>query len=154
MTVATGYIVPERRDGADRRHLSLRTFVRGGLTPRRRCARRGGETAALVDWHEPHLLVLSLAILLLSVADAFLTLALLTHGATEVNPLLAVVLTSYPKAFASIKMGLTGAGVVVLVAMARAKVFRVIRVSTVIHWCLLAYVALIGYEWWLLHHTL
>ena len=108
----------------------------------------------LVDWHEPHLLALSLAIFLLSIADAFLTLSLLTRGATEVNPLLAAVLTNYPNAFAIVKLGLTGAGVIVLVAMARAKVFRVIRVSTVIHWCLVAYVALIGYEWWLLHHTL
>jgi hypothetical protein len=51
-------------------------------------------------------------------------------------------------------MGLTGAGVLVLVAMARATVFRVIKVSSILHWCLGAYVILIGYEWWLLSKTL
>lgn len=151
---AGGYIVAERRGGGDRRRLSLRTFLRGAVTPRRRAARRGDEAGALVDWHEPHLLFLSLCILLLSVADAFLTLDLLRHGATEVNPLLAVILTDYPEAFALVKLGLTGAGVIVLVALARARIFRIIRVSTIIHWCLFAYVALIGYEWWLLLHTL
>lgn len=151
---AAGFVVAERRDGGDRRRLSLRTFMRGAVTPRRRSSRRGDEASALVDWHEPHLLFLSLSILLLSVADAFLTLALLTHGATEVNPLLAVVLADYPQAFALVKLALTGLGVIVLVALARAKIFRIIRVSTIIHWCLLAYVALIAYEWWLLLHTL
>jgi hypothetical protein len=34
------------------------------------------------------------------------------------------------------------------------KVFRVIRVSQIIHWCMLAYVALIIYEAWLIRIVL
>lgn len=149
-----GAMIPDRRLGYDRRRLSLRTFLQGGFTPRRRGGRRGTESTALVDWHEPHLLLLSILILLLSVTDAFLTLTLLTRGAHEANPILAFVLERYPELFASVKMSLTGAGVLVLVAMARAKVFRVIRVSSIIHWCLGGYVLLIAYEWWLLGKTL
>jgi hypothetical protein len=44
--------------------------------------------------------------------------------------------------------------VLVLVVLARARVFRVIKVSTLMHWCLLGYVVLITYEWWLLQQTL
>ena len=104
----------------------------------------------LVDWHEPHLLLLSLMILLLSITDAFLTLTLLTHGATEANPLLAYILVSAPELFAGTKLALTGVSILVLVALARARVFRVIRVSAIMHTSLLVYVALICYEWWLL----
>jgi hypothetical protein len=140
----------ERRSGYDRRRLSTRTFFQGGLTPRRRGGRRQGEGAALVDWHEPHLLFMSLMILLLSVTDAFLTLTLLMHGANEANPLLAFLLADHPALFASVKMSLTGFGVLVLVALARARVFRIIRVSALMHGFLAAYLALVCYEWWLL----
>jgi Domain of unknown function (DUF5658) len=140
----------DRRLAPDRRQTTLRTFVQGGLTPRRRGGRRSHERDALIDWHEPHLLFLALAILLLSVADAFLTLTLITEGANEANPILAFVLDGHPKFFATLKIGLTGTGILVLVALARARVFRIVRVGTVMHWLLLAYVALIGYEWWLL----
>jgi Domain of unknown function (DUF5658) len=142
----------ERRFDYDRRCLSWRTFAQGCITPRRRLARRHGEHDMLVDWHEPHLLFLALSILLLSVADAFLTLTLLTHGAEEANPVLYYVLHEYPSAFAWIKLSLTAVGVVVLVAMARTTVFRRIRVSSIMHSCLAVYLTLIGYEFWMLTH--
>jgi hypothetical protein len=144
----------DRRRGPDRRRTTLRTFVQGSLTPRRRGGRRADERHHLVDWHEPHLLFLSVMILMLSVADAFLTLTLLTVGATEANPFLAYILEDHPKLFAAVKMGLTSVGVLVLVAVARAPLFRVMRAGTVMHWLLAAYVALIVYEWWLLHSVL
>lgn len=144
----------ERRSGYDRRELSIRTFMQGGLTPRRRGGRRSGEGHALVDWHEPHLLFMSVMILLLSVTDAFLTLTLMTHGATEANPVLAYVLASHPELFALVKLTLTGVSILVLVALARARVFRIIRVSAVMHWCFALYVALICYEWWMLESVL
>ncbi|HZF29911.1 MAG TPA: DUF5658 family protein [Gammaproteobacteria bacterium] len=134
--------------------MTLRTFLTGGFTPRRRGGRRAGENDAPVDWHEPHLLFLSLTILLLSVADAFFTLTLLTLGATEANPFLRFLLDEHPQLFALVKMSFTGGGVLVLVAVARARVFSLIRVSTIMHWLLLAYAALIFYEWSLLHAAL
>jgi hypothetical protein len=140
----------ERRRGPDRRHLSLGSFLRGGLTPRRRGGRRADEQHLPIDWHEPYLLFLSLMILLLSVTDAFLTLTLIMGGATEANPFMAFVLRDHPHLFAIIKMGLTGLGVLVLVAVARTRVFRVMRAGLVLQGFFVAYVALIGYEWWLL----
>lgn len=145
---------PERRAGRDRRETTLRSFVQGGFTPRRRGGRRAGEHHLPIDWHEPYLLFLSIMILLMSVADAFLTLTLLMGGAHEVNPLLKFVLDEHPQLFALIKMGLTGTGVLVLVAVARARLFRVMRVGTVLQGVFVAYVALMAYEWWLLRSLL
>lgn len=146
--------LPERRSGVDRRRLSWRTFLQGSLTPRRRGARRSTEADGLVDWYEPHLLFLAMVILLLSVGDAFLTLTLIARGGSEANPIMAFLLERAPRLFATVKMALTGTGIVVLVALARARVFRVIRISIVIHWCMLGYLALIAYEAWLLRQTL
>src|SRR5690606_9799424 len=141
----------ERRSGYDRRRTGIRTFVQGALTPRRRNGgRRQGDHALFVDWHEPHLLFLALTILLLSVTDAFLTVTLLSLGAREANPVMDFVLQRRPELFAAAKMMLTGVGVLVLVACARATVFRIIRVSAVMHWCLLLYAGLVAYEYWLL----
>ena len=142
--------VNERRSGYDRRNLGIRTFVQGGLTPRRRAGRRQDDIDRFVDWYEPHLFFLSIAILLLSVTDAFMTLTLISHGAYEANPLMHHLLQQDLRLFAAMKMAMTGAGLIVLVACARARVFRVIRVSSLMHWCLLAYAALIVYECWLL----
>jgi hypothetical protein len=140
----------DRRCRVDRRQLALRSFLRGGLNPRRRNGRRAGEQHLPIDWHEPYLLFLSLMILLLSVADAFLTITLIMGGASEANPLLAFILRDHPELFAVVKMGLTGAGVLVLVALARSRVFRVMRVGLVLQGVFVAYLLLIAYEAWLL----
>lgn len=130
--------------------MSLRSFLKGGISPRRRSGRRADEQHLPIDWHEPYLLFLAVTILLLSLADAFLTLTLIMGGATEANPLLAFVLRDHPELFAVVKMGLTGTGVLVLVAVARARLFRIMRVGIVLQGIFVAYVALIAYEWWLL----
>ena len=144
----------ERRLDLDRRRTTLRSFLKGGFTPRRRNGRRVGEHHLPIDWHEPYLLFLSVTILLLSVVDAFLTVTLLTAGATEVNPIMAFVLNHNPHLFALSKMAFTSIGVLVLVAVARARLFRVMRVGAVLQGLFVGYVALIAYEWWLLRMIL
>jgi hypothetical protein len=145
----------ERRTrGPDRRRVTLRSFLQGGITPRRRGGRRADEQHLPIDWHEPYLLFLAVMILLLSVADAFLTLTLIMGGAQEANPLLAFVLEEHPEFFAALKMGLTGSGVLVLVAVARTRLFRIMRVGVLLQGVFVAYVALITYEWWLLRTLL
>ncbi len=153
---AAGRLPPgwERRRADDRRALSLKTFLFGSLTPRRRGNRRGEAVDGLLDWYEPHLLFLAIVILLMSVTDAFLTLKLIDLGASEANPVMAYLLERTPRLFVTAKMMLTGAGIIVLVALARARVFRVIRISIIIHWCMLGYVALLAYEGWLLRQML
>jgi len=148
------YTGVERRRFPERRRLTFRTLLRSGVTPRRRNGRRRGDRDGIVDWHEPDLLFLALTILLLSITDAFFTVTLLANGATEINPLLAYVFQHFPGFFPIFKMTLTGVGVVVLVAMARARVFRIVRVKTILQFILAGYVAVIAYEVWMMNTVL
>jgi Domain of unknown function (DUF5658) len=74
---------------------------------------------------------------------------LLSGGAEEANPVLAFVLDEHPRLFAAIKMGLTGLGVVLLVAMARARLFELVRVSAFLKGLVVVYFVLVAYEAWL-----
>src|SRR6266850_5550101 len=83
----------ERRARSERRHRRLWSLAYGGFHPRRRSVRRGAEHhVQFVDWHDSHLLGVALAIILLCSIDAFMTLMLLSLGASELNPVMAVLL--------------------------------------------------------------
>ena len=142
-------ICERRTSGDDRRAMTLKTFLRGGFVPRRRSGRRATDGELPVDFHEPYLLIPAIVMLGLSVADALLTVKLMTDGADETNPLLAFVLNEHPRLFAVVKMALTGAGVVLLVALSRTRVFRVVRAGAFLPLLALAYLGLVVYEAWL-----
>jgi hypothetical protein len=141
--------VERRVSEVDRRALTWRTLLTSGFAPRRRSGRRAGEQELPVDYHEPYLLFLAVVMLILSVCDAFLTVKLMADGAEETNPLLAVVLNEHPRLFAVTKMALTGFGVVLLVAMARTKLFRLVRAGVFFRLLVVAYATLVAYEAWL-----
>ena len=104
----------------------------------------------MLDWHSPHLLALAIGIVLLSVVDAFMTLTLLQGGADEVNPIMAALLYRSVALFAVLKMGLTSAGVILMVFLARYRFMRLLRVEWALYGVLLAYLSLVGYEMWML----
>jgi len=144
-------VAPERRQGPDRRKNTFKSLIYGSFTPRRRVPRRGHITGlADIDWHHPQWLAVGLLILLASVADALLTLTLITHGAVEANPFMAVLLEGNGYGFATVKIGLTAIGTVFLIVLARARAFRWIPVGGILYVVLMAYGALIAYEVWLL----
>ena len=139
----------DRRIESDRRTPSVRSVVYGLARPRRRAARRASDAhGIIVDWHHPRLLYMTLGILVLSTADAVLTLNLLQLGATEINPVMDKL--SDVQAFANAKMAVTGVGLVALVTLSNFRVFRGLRVSRLLDFILLAYLLLVGYELWLL----
>jgi hypothetical protein len=143
-------LVERRVNTVDRRRVSVRSILQGAFNPRRRGGRRAADHDTPIDWHHPHLMFLSLAMLALSVADAFMTVTLLNNGAEEANPLLALFVNRHPTLFAAVKMALTGVGIVLLVAVARSRLFRVISGRLVFQILVLAYFALVVYEGWLL----
>ena len=102
-----------------------------------------------VDWHASHLLAVAISILLLSVCDACLTLALLEGGAREANPLMALLVGGDTTMFLSLKMAMTGVSVVLMVCLARYRFMRLVRVEFALYGILIAYLCLIGYEFWL-----
>ena len=147
--------VAERRVAArDRRSKLVFSLFYGGLRPRRRTGRRASDHhQPIIDWHGPGLLASAVLVLVLCVADAFLTLWLMTTGAIEANPLMAPLVAGGGQGFAIAKLALTGGGILTLVAMANFRVFRLIRVGALVHTILVAYVALVCYELLLVAHS-
>ncbi len=148
----------DRRSGADRRALPQRrrrvwwSVLYGNFNPRRRAPQRRNGDAGFQsrDWHSAHLLALAIGILLLSVADAFMTVTLLAGGAVEVNPVMAALVYKSTSLFAILKMTLTGLGVIFMVYLARYRFMQLIRVEVVMYGIFLGYAALLCYEFWML----
>ncbi|MEJ1961147.1 MAG: DUF5658 family protein [Gammaproteobacteria bacterium] len=103
-----------------------------------------------MDWHHPQWLAVAILTLLLSSIDAFLTLMLLERGANEANPFMQPLVSGSPLLFTMVKMGLTSGGIVLLILLARARVFGRVPVSLILYAVLLVYATLVGYEFWLL----
>jgi hypothetical protein len=142
----------ERRAGPERRRAILRGLWRGNFERRRISPRRRTERFVVVsDWFHPQWLAVGLTILLLSCADAVLTLTLIAHGANEVNPFMAPLVEGSGPAFAIWKMGLTGMGVFVLTMLARLRAFGG-SVGVILYIVLAAYVILVAYELFLLRN--
>jgi hypothetical protein len=141
----------ERRERSDRRRRIVWSVVYGSFNPRRRRPPRRLDDSRFhsLDWHSAHLLAVSIGILLLSVADAFMTVRLLAGGAVEVNPIMAAVVYRSATVFAAVKMALTGAGVVTMVLLARYRFLRLVRVDVVMYGVFVGYLTLLGYEFWL-----
>jgi hypothetical protein len=142
-----------RREIADRRRRVLWSIIYGSFNPRRRAPPRRLDHTSYhsVDWHSAHLLVIAIAISLMSVADAFLTLILLQGGAAEeANPVMNLVVHGDPVRFAALKMAMTGCSVVLMVCLARYRFMRVFRVEAILYAILAAYTMLIAYELWML----
>jgi uncharacterized membrane protein YczE len=144
--------IPERRARTERRRSVLRALWRGNFARRRVAPRRGTERHAVVtDWFHPQWLALALGILLLSFGDAILTLTLISHGATEVNPLMEPLVKGSGHSFAYWKIGLTAMGVTVLTLLARLRVWGR-GVGTFLYVVLAGYIVLVSYELFLLRN--
>ena len=142
---------PERRTGRERRFQTLRSLASGSFKRRRYGPRRGADASlAVTDWYAPQWLAAALLILILCVADALFTLALLGHGASEANPIMDAVVHGDGHSFVAFKFGMTAAGVVLLVLLARVRAFGRLPVSMLLYGVLVGYLCLVGYEFNLL----
>lgn len=143
-------VVACRRRLSDRRRSSIGAFLYGNFRPRRRGVRREDDHDRIwFDWHEPRVLYVALAVLLLSCTDALFTLNLLLLGAEEANAVMNSVLARGVDAFLAVKISMTAISVVLLVAAARRKFLGVIRVIRLLQLICVGYLVLIGYEIWL-----
>jgi hypothetical protein len=144
-------LLRDRREAGDRRTHLVWSFLYGGMRPRRRTGRRAGdEHRIFLDWHEPRVLYLALAILLMSCADALFTLNLLAVGGEELNAFMRALLGQGVRWFLWAKIGLTAMGVVVLVVASRRLLLGRVRVLWLIRLFFVAYLVLIGWEIYLL----
>lgn len=142
----------ERRTRTERRRSVFRALWHGNFARRRHAPRRSAERhAAVTDWFHPQWLAVAVTVLLLSVADALLTLTLVSHGATELNPLMDPLVRGSGHAFAYWKIGLTATSVVVLTVLARLRIWGQ-AVGSVLYLALAMYVVLVTYELFLLRN--
>ena len=120
--MALGSVISDKRAENDRRALTWRTVFFGFIRSRRQSQRRSvDDTIVFIDWHHPWLFFLATGTMLLSCADAFLTLQLIDRGMFEVNPLMRLVLEESTLLFTSTKLALTGLGILVLVFLAKSR---------------------------------
>ena len=107
----------DRRSGKDRRDGKRFQFVKQLITGQRASARRSSDRNRVVyfDRYRTNLYRVVVAILVLSVADAILTVNLIGLGAVEINPVMDYYLTFGPHAFLAVKYVLTSLSVFILV---------------------------------------
>ncbi|MRR10833.1 hypothetical protein EG831_12355 [bacterium] len=109
-----------QRSGDDRRRSRLprwRYLILGG---RRRAVRRTTDTRRifLLDRYSPKLFAAMMGIVVLSLTDAALTLYLVSHGASEINPVMNYFLQKGPVVFMVAKYVSTSVAVIIFVLLA------------------------------------
>lgn len=136
----------QRRQIERRRALSHPWFSLHSLRGRRRYHRRHEALELPLDWHQPHLLFVTLATLILCLADAHNTLQLMLWGAREVNVLMDALIEKGTRLFLMIKLGMTGTCLIVLVAYQHFVLFNRLRIRHILYSIFCLYLGLIAYE--------
>lgn len=139
--------VLELRSYVERRQFSWRTIAYGFAFSRRHMHRRAAdEEVIFLDWHHPWLFFLATGTMLLSCADAFLTLQLMSHGMIEANPVMDAVMGYGTAVFTGTKLAMTAFGIFVLVFLAKARFLNRLRVGLILTIFFTAYACLVCYE--------
>jgi hypothetical protein len=137
------------RSPDDRRRKTLpplRYLIAGG---RRRAVRRLADShrIVLLDRYSPKLLAAILGILGLSLLDAFLTLYLVEHGSSELNPVMDYFLKKGPLFFTVAKYLLTCIAVIIFLVLANSVIPRTnFRAKKLFPYALLAFGGVIVWE--------
>jgi hypothetical protein len=139
----------ERRTGKDRRVKPTSPFSLASIRGFRKTIRRNEDRKIhyYVDLYGPDEGLLFIFILILSVADAFLTLELVGSGMQELNSVMAYYLRLGPLPFVLIKYLLTAIGLIFLFIHKNYAIFcRQISVKAIMIAVAVMYTALITYE--------
>jgi hypothetical protein len=149
--------IKERRSGTDRRksaRLKLRSWYRGGTREmiRRRAERN---TIFLADRYSQSVFGAILLILFFSVLDALLTLYLIGHDATELNPIMAYYINVGPYTFLFVKYMLTSGAVVILLLCQNA-FLRTMRIyaRSLFYVIVVAFMSVVVWELFLIFYVL
>lgn len=140
-------VISEQRASDDRRSFNWRTVVYGFLLSRRRVHRRAADAdVVFLDWHHPWLFFLSVGTMILSSADAFLTLQLMQRGMVEINPFMQMAMVKGTDVFVGSKLALTAAGIFTLVFLAKFHFLNRFRTGLFLTAFFSGYAALVCYE--------
>ncbi|MDJ0711403.1 MAG: DUF5658 family protein [Woeseiaceae bacterium] len=145
--MATPSAIREQRDSRERRQFSWRTVLFGFMLSRRHVHRRDIDNEVIfLDWHHPWLFFLATGTMLLSCADAFLTLQLMNLGMIEANPFMNAVMSQSILLFTSTKLAMTAVGILILVFLAKARFMNRLRTGLFLTIFFSFYACLVCYE--------
>lgn len=113
---------------------------------RRVYKRRSGAGPAYVDSYANHLMLCTIAIILLSALDALLTLNILASGGIELNSFMAILIEDSTEKFVHFKLMLTSLALIFLVIHQGVELTAKLQVKHVLYLLLVGYAALISYE--------
>lgn len=140
-------VKPDKRASEDRRTFSWRTVAYGFALSRRHKHRRDADDAVIfLDWHHPWLFFLSVGTMLLSSADAFLTLLLIEKGMIEANPVMRAAMGQSTSLFVATKLAMTAFGILVLVFLAKMHFLNRFRTGLFLTVFFSAYACLVCFE--------
>jgi len=135
------------RSDSERRRFHWRTVIYGFALSRRHSHRRlEDDDVIFLDWHHPWLFFLAVGTMLLSCADAFLTLQLMEKGMIEANPFMKATMDMGTGIFISTKLLMTAIGIFVLVFLAKAHFLNRFRTGLFLTVFFSAYACLVCYE--------
>jgi hypothetical protein len=147
----------EKRSGKDRRKTTrpvIRSLYPGGKREKVR-RREESNTIFLADRYSQTLFGAIILILFFSVLDALLTLYLIDHDATELNPVMAYYIDVGPYAFFFVKYLLTSAAVVILL-LCQNVFLRTMRIyaRSLFYVIVAAFMSVVIWELYLIFHVL
>jgi len=149
----------ERRSQDDRRHRSTRAISRHSHRGKRQHIRRskdlyptnkgsgkGSSKGFYIDKYDPKMLFTILSILLLCLADAYMTTLIIAQGGEELNILMELLIKESIFMFIVGKYLLTSSGLIFLVAHRNFNICYGFKVTYALFGLLLIYIILIAYE--------
>lgn len=147
IALALSPVISDKRGAGDRRTFGWMTVLFGFTRSRRHLHRRAVDNEVIfLDWHHPWLFFLSVGTMLLSVADAFLTLQLLQLGMIEANPFMRVAMGQSITLFVGTKLAMTAFGILVLVYLAKQQFMNRFRSGLFLTFFFSGYACLVCYE--------
>lgn len=140
----------DRREAPDRRQKHvLYSDWRYAFGGRRRGLRRSRlDLETGVDWYEPRLMVMAVAVIVLSAMDATFTLILMQRGVVEeFNPFMKALMEHDVQMFANVKIAITVFALIFLVVCYHSRIWGArVPISGIFKATLFGYSALICYE--------
>jgi len=147
-------LVEDRRAPSNRRLRFTGAFTQHSHRGKRQLARRSGDQyrnqrvqkGYYIDKYEPKMLVITLSILLLCLADAYMTILIIANGGEELNIFMDTLINKGMFNFIIGKYIITSGCLIFLLAHRNFHVFGNIEVSQILSSLLVIYILLIGYE--------
>ena len=139
----------EKRSGTDRRKNRMPQLKYFLVSGRRERLRRASDQNKFViyDRYSPKIFAAIMAILFLSVLDAFFTLFLIEHGSTELNPVMALTLKGGPFTFFAVKYGLTSMAVIIFLIFKNYYIRKLgLYTTSIFSWVIVLFGAVVAWE--------